>query len=432
MRLEIESIEIRDLQPGPKTQAKDGCLRVNCKELEELILKDPRIRSVEIHLVSPGQNIRILNLLDVIQPRCKIDRTDADFPGFVGKMQTAGSGRTRSLRGLAVLVSNPCTNRTENALLDMAGPISEMSRYGKMRNVVVAPRIAEGTEERDFENAVKAAGLKTAIYLARGAAGHPPDEVEVYDLDIPHLDRKYDNLPRVACYYQLYSPQFDHLKMSDPCFYGTDVRHLMPTVVHPNEILDGGVVGWLAIKSIDTYSIQNHGVIKELYRHHGKDLIFAGAVCAVANMEPVARSRSACMAANLLKNVLGADGVILVKIIGGLPHIDLALTGEECEKLGVRTAIFTQPLTPFGTLADTILFNAESLDLIINSSATFERVKVPWKAETFLGGDAKTKIFCPDPDVVQLASDPVIDVEEYLLPGVLDCTGNANVIVREY
>jgi hypothetical protein len=430
MRLEIESIDIKDIQAVPRTCAKGGVLYVNVKELEELILRDPRIKSVDVNLVNPGEKVRILNILDVIQPRCKIDKVDADFPGFIGKIQTAGSGRTRSLNGIAVIVSNPCTNRKENGLLDMAGHIAEMSPYGKMKNISIAPYIAAGIEERDFENAVKAAGLKAAIYLARGAEGHSVSEVEVYDLDIPNLDHK-STLSRVACYYQLYSPQFDHIKISDPCFYGTDVRHLMPTVIHPNEVLDGGVVGWLAVKALDTYSIQNHGVIKELYRHHGKDLLFAGVVCAVANMEPAARVLSASMAANLTKNVLGADGVILVKITGGMPHIDLALTGEECEKLGVKTAIFTQPLTPFGTLADTILFNAKSLDLIITSSATFERTKIAWKAEKFLGGTGETRVFCPDP-IFQYAGDPVIDIEEYLLPGVLDCTGNAKVIVKEY
>lgn len=430
MRLEIESVDIRDLQAGPRTMGKDGVLSVDLREVEALILKDPRVRAVEVQLVYPGENVRILNIMDVIQPRCKSDKTDADFPGFVGKIQTAGTGRTRSLRGVAVLVSNPGTNRPENALLDMTGPIAEMSPYGKMRHVWIGPEAAPGVEERDFENAVKAAGLKMAVYLARGAAEMAVSEREVYDLDLAHRD-PHSSLPRVACYYQLYSPQFDHLKISDPCLYGTDVHHLMPTILHPNEVFDGGVVGWLSIKALDTYSIQNHGVIKELYRHHGKDLSFAGVVCAVANMEPAARMRSACMAAHLLKNVLGADGVILVKITGGMPHIDLALTGEECEKLGVKTAIFTQPLTPFGTLADTILFNAKPLDLIITSSATFERTKIAWKAEKFLGGTAETRVFCPDP-IVQHAGDPVIDIEEYLLPGVLDCTGNARVVVKEY
>src|SRR4030066_1236806 len=190
MRLEIESIDIKDVQAGSKTYAKDGVLHINLKELEELILRDPRIKSVDINLVYPGEKVRILNILDVVQPRCKIDKADADFPGFIGKIQTAGSGRTRSLRGIAVLVSNPCTNRKENGLLDMAGPIAEMSPYGKMKNVSIAPTIAAGIEERDFENAVKVAGLKTAIYLARGAEEHPVSGGGVYVLVFRILNKK--------------------------------------------------------------------------------------------------------------------------------------------------------------------------------------------------------------------------------------------------
>ena len=345
MRLEIESIDIKEIQEGPKTSARKGVLSINLKELEQVILEDARIKSVEIALVKPGEKVRILNIVDVIQPRCKIDPADADFPGFVGKMQIAGKGRTRSLRGIAVIVSNPSSNRKEIGLLDMAGPVAERSPYGKMRNVSIAPMPVAGIEEREFENAVKAAGLKTAVYLARGCEDHAVDEVEVYDLDIPNLDRKA-NLPRVACYYQMYTPQFDYLAVSDPCFYGTDIRHMTPTILHPNEVLDGGVVGWNVVKAIDTYSIQNHGVIKELYKHHGKDLNFVGVVGMVANTEPATRVRSACMAANLVKNVLGADGVILVKVTGGMPHIDLAIAGEECEKLGVKTAIIHAAADP--------------------------------------------------------------------------------------
>lgn len=430
MRLEIQSIDISDVRIESRTYVSDGVLLVNIAELEELILKDPRIQSVEINVVHPGENVRILNLMDVVQPRCKLDKEDADFPGFIGKMQIAGEGRTRSLRGVAVLVSNPCTNRVENAILDMAGPIAEISPYGKMNNISISPSMKPGTKYRDFENAVKEAGFKTAVYLAKSAEGHPVQETEIYDLDIPNLD-KHSNLPRVACYYQIYSPQFDYQAIPDPCFYGTDVSRLMSTIIHPNEVLDGAIVGWHSIKCLDTYSIQNHGVIKELYRHHGTDLNFVGVVCAVANIDPIARARSYCMAAHQLKNVLNADGVILVKIVGGMPHIDLAMTGEECEKLGIRTAIFTQPLTSHGTLSDTILFNAAQLNLIITSSAVFERTKIKWKAERFLGGTAETRIFCPDP-INQYAGDPEIDIEEYLLAGALDCTGSSRVIVKEY
>ena len=430
MRLEIQSIDIQDIQPGSKTYAKDHMLYVNLKELEEILLKDSRIKSVDIHLVYPGDRVRIVNLMDVVQPRCKIDKVEADFPGLIGRLQIAGSGRTRSLRGITVLVSNPCTNRKYSALLDMSGVVAEMSRYGKMKHISIAPHIAEGTEDRDFEDAVKIAGLKTAVYLARCAEGHPVDEVDIYELDIPTLLLK-SNLPRVAYYYQLYSPQHDHIGISDPCFYGTDVRNLTPTILHPNEVLDGGVVGAHTIRALDTYTIQNHGVIKELYRRHGKELIFAGVVCGVANMEPVPRKRQAVLASHLVKNVLGADGVILTKIHGGLPHVDLALVAEECEKLGVKTAIFVQPLISFGTLTETLLFNAEAVNLIITVGATMERIKIPLDAERFLGGTADTKIYCPDP-IEQHAGDPMIDVEQFLIAGVHDHLGGANIMVKEY
>ncbi|MGZ3494696.1 MAG: glycine/sarcosine/betaine reductase component B subunit, partial [Thermodesulfobacteriota bacterium] len=238
-------------------------------------------------------------------------------------------------------------------------------------------------------------------------------------------------LPRVAYFYQLYSPQHDHIGISDPCFYGTDVRNLTPTIIHPNEVLDGGVVGAHTVRSLDTYTVQNHGVIKELYGRHGKDLTFAGVVCGVASMEPVPRKRQAMMAASLVRNVLGAEGVILTKIHGGLPHVDLALVAEECEKLGVKTAIFTQPLISYGTLADTLLFNAEAVNLIITVGATMERIMIPLDAERFLGGTADTKIYCPDP-IVQHAGDAVIDVEQFLIAGVHDHLGGANIAVKEY
>jgi len=43
MRLEIQSIDIKDLQSGSKTYVKERVLYVNLKELEEILLKDRRI-----------------------------------------------------------------------------------------------------------------------------------------------------------------------------------------------------------------------------------------------------------------------------------------------------------------------------------------------------------------------------------------------------
>jgi glycine reductase len=229
----------------------------------------------------------------------------------------------------------------------------------------------------------------------------------------------------------MYSPQHDHLGIPDPCFYGTEISHFMPTIIHPNEVLDGGVVGHHTMRSLDTYSIQNHGVIKELYQRHGKELIFAGVVFGVASTDPVTRKRKALMAANLIKNVLGADGAVLTKIHGGMPHVDLSLVGEECEKLGVRTAVFIQSLVSSGTLAEALLFNNESLDLIITMAATQERIRLPLEADRIIGGTAETKMYCPDP-IEQHAGDAAVDTEEFLFAGIHDHTGGAKIIIKEY
>ncbi len=429
MKLEIESIDIVDIQEGEKTEVKDRILFVNVTELQELLTKDIRIESVKVEFIYPGEKTRVVNLMDVVQPRCKIDQYEADFPGFVGKMQTAGKGRTRSLRGVTVLVADPQTNRKYSAILDMYGPGGRMSHYSQMRHICISPQISSNTEERDFENAAKIAGFKAAAYLARASADCPVDEVEIFDLDIPNIDRK-SNLPKIAYYYQLYSPQHDHRGISDACFYGTDVRNLLPTIIHPNEVLDGGVVGAHTVRALDTYTVQNHGIIKELYKRNGKDLIFAGVVCGVANMEPVARMRKAMMASSLVKNVLGADGVVLTKIHGGMPHVDLAAVAEECEKLGVKTSVYIQPLISDGTLPEMLLFSSEAIDLIITVGATLERSILP-KPDRIVGGNEKTKIYCPDP-ISQYAGDNTIDVEQFIIAGVHNHLGGAKIIVKEY
>ena len=76
------------------------------------------------------------------------------------------------------------------------------------------------------------------------------------------------------------------------------------------------------------------------------------------------------LASKLIAHILGADGVILTKIHGGMPHIDLATVAEECEKLGVETTLFVQPLVMHGTLSETALFSSKYLDAITNVGVT--------------------------------------------------------------
>jgi len=76
----------------------------------------------------------------------------------------------------------------------------------------------------------------------------------------------------------------------------------LPTVVHPNEILDGALIFALAAL---TFHAQNNPVIEELYRRHGHDLWFAGVVLTLAPVTFAEKERNALLAARLSKDGRG-------------------------------------------------------------------------------------------------------------------------------
>jgi len=427
MRLQIESIDIEDIQVGSTTAVSDHTLSLNLKELEEHILEDTRISSVELNVVSPGDRVRIVNIADIIQPRCKIDADGEDFPGWLGRLTTAGKGRTRSLRGIAVVVSNSYATKASDTILDMYGKGARISKYGTMKHLSVHPHPSEGIEERDFEHAVKVAGLKTAVYLAKAAEGHPVDQTEVFELSLP--DQKQSNFPKVAYYFMIHTPQHDYQGIADPILYGTTVTNLMPTIVHPNEVLDGAVVSPHTMGGLDTYELQNHALITELYKRNGKDITFAGIVTGVANMEEVNRQRTAMMAASLISNVLGADGAVLTKEHGGMPHVDLALVAEACEALGIKTALWVHLSHSDTPLSDQLLFSSDSLDAIVNVGQSLEKIRLP-KADTVIGGGEDVRVFYTD--FSQKVGDEYIEIAGATLAGAYDYTGGSRIMAVEY
>lgn len=433
MRLELDSIKIKDIQESSATAIKDGVLYLNKKELEEELLKDAKIKSVDINIARPGDKTRIICIQDVMQPRCR--ENGNNFPGFVDKMQIVGNGRTVSLDGAGVIISNPESTRIEMGVLDMDGPMAGLTPYAKLNIVSLAFYPVEdikndANEERIFEDAIKAAGLKACVYLAKAGLEVKADEVEVFESEVG--ESVDPSLPRVAYCFQTYTPQFDYKGRSDKFFYGAAMTNTFPTIINPNEALDGALVGWNAVKAIETYSMQNNGTIKELYKHHGKDLNFVGVVVYSASTDAENRQRSADMCANLLKNVLHADGAVLTKILGGMPHADIACTGVACEKAGVKTCCPTTPLTATGTLADTILYNDVELDLITITGSPFERTwNIKFKAENIYGGDPHTKIYFSEP-IPQWADSEVLNMEQYLMCGVHDHTNSRKIITKEF
>jgi glycine reductase len=120
---------------------------------------------------------------------------------------------------------------------------------------------------------LKIAGLKHA-YLARAGKDLKPDEIEIYDLPpLTEVTKGMEYLPKVTYIFQILSLQFEPIP-GEPTLFGKQAEGIVPTILHPNQVLDGVITSPVPGLNVQTYQIQNHPIIKELYKKHGKDFCF--------------------------------------------------------------------------------------------------------------------------------------------------------------
>jgi glycine reductase complex component B subunit alpha and beta len=377
MRLELHWSHVETLTAGTTTRLAKQTLDVSLDELRVLLEADARLQRVRLDLAHPGESCRIARVFDVIAPRAKVDGGE-DFPGVLGKLTRAGSGRTCALTNVAVVVTDQQSEAPGSlALIDMSGPAAALTAFAHTHNVVISAWPSSGVGRSEYFSAIRQAGLKAAVYLAQAARDAEADAVEVFDLPAPtRIPVTLQHLPRVAYVFQIHSHQRP-TGVDEGILYGDPVRRMLPTVVHPNEILDGAVVRGFMGRHATTYALQNHPVVRALYAQHGQALWFAGVVLTVAQATEPERVRSAHMAAGLVAHVLGADGALFTKIGGGAPHVDMAQAAAQCEALGVKTTLIVEDMSTDGSQEGMLLFNFPGLDALVNVGGGQEKVMLP-------------------------------------------------------
>jgi glycine reductase len=214
-----------------------------------------------------------------------------------------------------------------------------------------------------YYRALKELGARAAVYLGDAAARAQNAASQVFEMSPPLYDRS--GLPRVAYIYMLASQQLP-TELDEPVLYGDNIRHLLPTVLHPNEILDGAVIAPYWNFGAETFMVQNHPMVLELYRRHHCDLSFAGVVATIAAETDAARSRTAVMAANLARYTLGADAVVLTKYGGGIPESAVMETFEACEDAGMKGAIAIWAHGGDGHVEGTLTFMSPRADAVVS------------------------------------------------------------------
>ncbi len=373
MRLELGKINITDVQFGDKTKVENGTLYVNKQELIDLLVEDDHIKSIDVELARPGEEVRITPVKDVIEPRVKVDGPGGIFPGVMNKVTTVGSGRTHVLKGAAVVTCGRIVGFQEG-IIDMTGPGSEYTPFSKTNNVCIVVEPVEGLRQHEYEAAARMAGLKAATYLGKAGKEVEPDELITYETK-PLIEQvnEYPDLPKVGYVYMLQTQGLLH----DTYVYGVDAKRIVPTILYPTEVMDGAILSGNCVSACDkntTYHHLNNPIIEDLYERHGKDINFVGVIITNENVYLADKERSSNWTAKLTK-FLGLDGVIISQEGFGNPDTDLIMNCKKIENEGVRTVIVTdeyagrdgasQSLADADPKADAVVTGGNANEIII-------------------------------------------------------------------
>lgn len=383
MRLTLAEHPVTELTVGTETVLQGSRLRVDLEELHAHLLEDRRLKSVDLDLVNPGESCRAGYVFDIVEPRAKEPGSGMDFPGILGPFTPAGQGTTHALRGAAVTVVDGgqpggelgYTSRRGGMtkVLEMSGPASEATPYGKLRHLVMVPHPFPDVERHAVLKALRVASVKAGVYLAKAALKQRPGKdltsTRVFDLaNAPNMPR--ESLLRVVYIGQVHGHQHG-TEVDEAILYGGNTQGMLAVPLHPNEWLDGGVVvsySWGA-RGLETYFHQNHAIINELYRLHQKgEITFTGTIATASAVLEEDLARNSMMAAYLAKWSLRADGAILTKYVGGAPHADMFETARRCEELGIKTVVQASSAASDGRAESALLMTAPGVDAVVTLS----------------------------------------------------------------
>lgn len=374
MKLELGNIFIQDVLFGEHTEVKNGIVYVNKAELLETIA-DERLQCRDIHIVKPGESVRLCPVKDVLEPRVKVEGPGSVFPGFFGDVTMVGEGRTHVLKGMTVITVGNIVGFQEG-IIDMSGPGAEYTPFSQTINLVIDCEKAAGIKQHEHEEAVRLTGLKAARYISEAARSITPDEIISYETrPLPQQLAEYPDLPKVAYVYMLQTQGLLH----DTYLYGVDVKKILPTFLFPTEVMDGAIVSGNCVSACDkntTYHHLNSPVIYDLFDHHGKDLNFVGVVVTNENVTLADKERSSNFCAKLVKS-LGVDGVIISEEGFGNPDTDLIMNCKKIEQLDIKTVLITDEYAGRDGASQSLADAHPSADAVISAGNANELITLP-------------------------------------------------------
>ena len=423
MNLELRKIQIKDIQFGDEEKIVDGCLYVDPKKLEELVLEDSRVKSVSFDIARPGESVRIVPVKDVIEPRAKLEGGEA-FPGlFREDMQEAGEGITYALSGMAVTSTGPIVGFQEG-VIDMMGPGTEYTIYSQLNHLVMIIEKQPHIDQHDHEVVVRLAGIKVAHYVAKLGFEYEDYEAENYEWkSIGEKYAEYPDLPRIVYVYNCMAQGLLH----DTYFYGRDTKVMTPIMVTPLEVMDGAIISGNCVSpgsKTTTYMHQNNAVITELMAKHGKEINFMGIVLNPLMTTLKEKFRDRMLTVRQVK-MLGAQGAIISQEGFGNPTTDLMIVCQELEQNGIKTVVITNEDAGVDGMSESLPDSVQEANAIVSTGNSNATVMLPAMERT-IGNLKEVERVCGG-NITSIQEDGRLLLEIHGIMGSHNLQGNTKL-----
>jgi len=368
MNLEIGNFKVQNVKFGKTSSFEAGTLIINKEEALAVVLEDEHITEADLVLTKPGDNVRIVPVKEAIEPRFRLNGGPT-FPGVTGKIERVGEGKTVALKNCSVLAVGKHWGSFGDGLIDMSGEGAKYTIFSKLNNICLVADTDEAFERHEVQkknHALRWAAHRLAEYLGSIVKDMTPEETEIYALDpITKRSEKTKELPSVVFVMQPQS-QIEELGFN-VLNYGWDTNKMLPTFMHPNEILDGAMIGasyMCASSKWSTYDFQNCPMIKTLFGEHGKSINFLGVIMSNLNVSLEQKERAA-MFVQQMATSLGADAAVLTEEGYGNTDADFIECFKLLEEAGIKTVGMvnectgsdgtSQPLAALDVSADAIV-----------------------------------------------------------------------------
>ena len=384
--LTLES-EVAAIEPGEATRLDSGVLRVGVEEIQALAIASPHVRSCRVTLVRPGEQVRMVHVLDSVRPVCSAEgRLKGAFPGLVSPPATIGTGGdTVDLNGVVVTTVGcvpPVDSflKQQEGILDMVGPGAALSPLAEQLHVVLDLEPNRGSASTDVAASFRRVAAMTAELLASAALDAVPDSVrpgrdpgqQAATLRVAHI-----------CEVSAFGSMFDTLVA------GRSVIGSLPTPISLASLDRGAVVSadyhYAGQRNL-TCHYQRNPVAEAISKQFRPDEVSLAATILL----PVGRSNEekevgAAYAAHLAASY-GADGAVVTAVAGGNAHLDVMFAVRACERQGIKAALsLVEMAGPAGAdpgMVDTV----PEADLLVSTGNREQLIDLP-EIERVLGGD---------------------------------------------